>query len=1313
MIKHALICLLFLQLCISSYAGIERKREFVNFDKGGAFVHCFFQDDNGIIWMGTSDGLSMFDGKRVLRHKISESNTALKGVFIFCFLKQDDTHYYLGTETGLFLFDLEEDTCQLLSSPAMSIRTIQQMNESIILLGTLNGLIKYDIRKGSFRSVDEIPELPINPIVRLNDTHFFITNYNGLYLYDTATDVYSLLPVTSGEFPLILSIVVDSSNQWAWIGTESGMWKYDMESGNFIKNARLPDTPIKNMYLSKDGLLWIGTDNGLYIYDELQDNLEHAVHSSRDANSLVNNIIWNIFEDRDGNIWLGTGSGISLYYNSPIVDTYSWDDLVKSDAGNDIDCIYRDSRSNFWWGGSNGLCYYNPNRHKSLWYKMNQGEHTISHNRIRWIYEDWDKDLWVATDGGINKFNYATETFENYQIVDSTHTRNANWTYYVSGDDHANLYLLAYSGGVFVVNKKKLLSQKGRVYVADKNYHHHSGNNSLQSNFVNLATKDTNGCLWIPSKERNLDRIDFREKTVYSCLLLDENPDLSGESIRKIIHDEDGTLWIAMTTCLCKINTANLQLEVIRDPVFENKEIQLLEDAGSRLWIGTSDGIYAYDKSERRFVYSGIGGSWISLYCDGDSGKIWVGGTDRCLAFKGDDILTVRKNKASLVLSNLYINDKPVYPHEAYNGHVIAAKNISFVDRIHLLHHQNNVAFNFLHTRYDGILESHYVYRLKGVDDDWRPVEDLGVRISYSNLRPGNYEFELKELDYGDNKDAACFHLNIKVDSPWYLTYWAKGGYVLFTLLLILWVVNYFKERNRFRIERIEKEKTLELSYLKMEFLTNMSHELKTPLSLIISPVSKLMSEAKNTQVKDTLSLIHANVLKLNDIVHQILTIKDWTREHQALHLSQLEVVTFIDSMVKTYQQNMKDKGITLEFHSHVEQCFMEVDIPKMEAILDNLLSNACKFLMADGKIEVSMTLQEDEADKAKSICLKVTDNGVGIPSDDLPHIFERFYQADKNRAMNSNGSGIGLSLVKANVELHGGEINIASEEGKGTIVSISLPVVEKGTVKRKEEFGVPLDTAERKKCKVLIVEDNVDIAHFIKNNLPDTECLIAYNGKMGMEMAQRHLPDIVIADIMMPVMDGIEMTKQLKANIQTSTIPVIMLTAMDDKKTEFNLLTIGVEAFIAKPFEVKELMMHINRILRNKYRLLRKLKEDGESLDVGVIFTESQDEKFLNYITEIIEQHLSDTDLNVAKLAELSGYHSKQIYRRVKQLTGNTTVEYIKGIRMKKAAMLLARKQFMISEVMYMVGFSDSSYFSKCFVEKYGKTPKQYMESV
>lgn len=1308
MIKHILVFFLILYSFSDACAQIGQKREFRNLDEGGALIRCFFQDNRGMMWVGASYGLGVYNGKGIQKHPLSDKRSEWMNFPVYCSLKQDDTHYYLGTEKGLVLFNPEQDTFQRVSSPDMSIRTLQWINDSVMFLGTLNGLVKYDTRLNTFQPENRIPQLPVDPIVQLDRYRFFIASYHGLYLYDRENDTFNDLPVTPRKSSLILSIAVDSVRQWVWIGTEGGLWRYHVASGSCIKVDALSGNIIKKIHIGSDASLWLGTDNGLYIYNWDLNTYEYIVHSSGNNKSLVNNIIWSIFEDKEQNIWLGTESGISVHCNSPLVRTYSWDSLVGSDEGNTIHCIYRDSRKNYWWGGSNGLGYYNPEKNKSLWFKMGRKTHSISHNRIRCMYEDWDGDLWVATDGGINRFDYATETFENYQIVDSTRTLNANWAYYINGDGHANLYVVAYCGGVFVVNKQELLARKGKTYISKENYHQHTGTaDSLHSNFTMYSAIDDNGCLWVGTGERFLDKIDFKENKVRSYNLSGNIP---AGNIRQVIHDRSGNIWVAFNTGLCRIASDSGTVEVINTDAFVNEEIRILEDAGECLWVATSRGIYVYDKSSDHFIYTGLNSSCFSLYHEVSGNRMWIGGIDQCLAVRASDLLRSQQHSGTIELGNLYVNEKKVHSHTLYDHNLIADKNIRGLEKIHLSDNQNNIAFEFLRTSYNQVLNPRYLYRLKGEDEDWRSLEDLNTRISYTNLKPGHYLFELKEQMYGEGENLPDYQLTILIDHPWYWTLWAKGAYFMLACLLILWVVKYFYDKNRFRIEHIEREKTLELSNLKMEFLTNMSHELKTPLSLIIGPVGKLLSETRNASLKEKLSLVHSNALKLNNMIHQILDVKDWNRLQQQFCPSPLELVTFVGSMVKSYQEALKNKDVSIVFLCEMENCFVEADIPKMEAIVNNLLSNAYKFTPEKGEIKVCLNRPEGDTDDSLKVCLKVADNGVGIPAADLPHIFERFYQAGEHQSINKDGSGVGLSIVKSYVELHDGEIHINSEEGKGTTVSILLPIAEIEN-RNGENISTSLNVSESKH-KILIVEDNVEIARFIMHNLQDSECLVAYNGKMGVEMAQRHLPDIIIADIMMPVLDGIEMAKQIKANINTSAIPVIMLTAKDDKKTEYALLSLGVDAFIAKPFDMKELTVHIDRILQNKHRLVRKLKEENIAIETEQNPVESPDEKFLNYITEIIEQNLSASDLNVTKLGTLSGYNPKQIYRRIKQLTGCTAVDYIKGIRMKKAAMLLARKQFMVSEVMYMVGFSDSSYFSKCFVEKYGKTPKQYMES-
>ena len=399
-----------------------------------------------------------------------------------------------------------------------------------------------------------------------------------------------------------------------------------------------------------------------------------------------------------------------------------------------------------------------------------------------------------------------------------------------------------------------------------------------------------------------------------------------------------------------------------------------------------------------------------------------------------------------------------------------------------------------------------------------------------------------------------------------------------------------------------------------------------------------------------------------------------------------------------------------MEFKTDTSQLYIYVDILKLESILNNLLSNAYKFTEKEDTI--SLIIQHSNDKETPTLKLIVSDTGVGIPAKDIPFLFSRFYQSEANAHKNKDGSGIGLSMVKRYVELHNGEVHITSEVGKGTDITVSLPIINEEITENSvlvHDDNSLLPTSE---IKVLIVEDNVEIARFFTDNLKDMICTVTHNGKSGYEMAQELEPDIIISDVMMPVMDGIEMSRLLKQNISTATIPIILITAKDDKRTESQAYKLGIDAFISKPFDMKELEERMQQIIRSKSLLIRKIKQSDMIQQHKEIVAESIEEKLLIRITEIIEERLADSDLNVQKLSEISGYNSKQIYRRIKQLTGHTVVDYIKSIRLKKAALLLEHRKYTVSEVMYQVGFSNPSYFSKCFAEKYGKAPKQYMES-
>jgi CheY-like chemotaxis protein/AraC-like DNA-binding protein/two-component sensor histidine kinase len=504
----------------------------------------------------------------------------------------------------------------------------------------------------------------------------------------------------------------------------------------------------------------------------------------------------------------------------------------------------------------------------------------------------------------------------------------------------------------------------------------------------------------------------------------------------------------------------------------------------------------------------------------------------------------------------------------------------------------------------------------------------------------------------------------------------------------------------------------LELSNLKIDFFTNVSHEFKTPLSLIIAPISKLIYETKNPTLNKQLTLIHQNALRLNALIQQVIGFERFDGSQNAtLILSNVEFIEFARSIFSVYEDVFQAKKITPVFATNIESVLVNIDVLKMESVLNNLISNAYKFSNEGGSVTLDIHYSEEDNGQ---LLINISDTGIGIPAEDVPFVFDRFFQSRKTFS-DKVGSGIGLYLVKNYVELHNGSIQIASEENKGTSISLQLPVVETQPIRnmQEEDMGINVESIENsKKPLILIVEDNIEVCDFIVQSLANNyQCVVAHNGKTGLTEAINKKPQLIISDVMMPVMNGLDMCRQLRKNKELALVPIIMLTAKDDKLTEEKSIELGVNAFVAKPFDTNLLSLRIKQLLDVKQGLENKHRLEVLSTPKE-IEAESWDEKLLADITKIIEDRVSDSDLNVNSLSEISGISTKQIYRKIKQLTGLTPVDYIRSIRMKKAAMLLAQQKFSVAEVMYLVGFSNYSYFSKCFQAKYDKTPKQFMEN-
>ena len=1261
-----------------------------------ATVHSFAQDTQGLVWIGTNKGLFSYDGYSSQQHFTfgDSTNTLIHTILVY-----NNRYLLLGTDNGLLIYNYRTDEYQTttVASP-LDVRTLA-IHGNDLWIGTLNGLYKYSLTDKKIEKIDihvGLPHQTIYSLIVASDNNLYVGTYDGFckYVYDTGKfETIDVQSDSKKNNQFINSLLEDNAHN-IWIGTEEALFKYSLKDKKTEAIPYFHDNSIKSLALDQDNNLLLATDNGLYTYNHKSKNLQHYVHDSRNDKSLINNIIWRVFSDNRKNIWLGTDYGVSLAGNNQAFQTIPISQLTGIGNGNRFHSIFKDKRGNYWFGGTNGLIVSTtPTRisDASRWYQMGDRKYAISHNRIRHIYEDKDDNLWVATDGGINRYNYQKKEFENYTIVDSTKTLNSNWTYYMFEDDKKQLWIATCLGGIFVIDKEKLLKSSG-TYIADKNY---STRNGLSGDFVNQIILDSYNNVWVLLYNNGINKINTQTGQVEKFQIERET---KGENPNYIIMDAEGFLWTGYRGGLVRINTKDNSIRTIRFTSFDSSEILSLCEVGRNIWISTTEGVLVLDKENLDVQRLNIPNkSYTCSYYEKGANKIYMGGIDE-FALLSPDIEKENIEASQVVFSANYVNDNLLK--------ITDGESIRYLDEVQLGYKQNNLTFEFSDLIYSGEETSRFVYKLEGLDKNWNTLKQGVNRISYANLEPGTYKLVVNRLDsYGNSSDTSRT-LTIDISPPWYFTIWAKCIYFTLILALIGWIINFFRVRNNLRIERIEKDKTVELTNLKIDFFTNVSHEFKTPLSLIIAPVSKLLLETRDTYKRKQLENIQKNALNLNSLIRQILEFNriDSTTNSNVL-LSKVEFIEFSKSLFSIYEEGFKDKNLNFIFSTNKEKIYVNVDILKFESILNNLLSNSCKYTEEGRRVELDLNYVEED----NLLKITLSDEGIGISSTEIPYVFERYYQTAKTSS-SKEGTGIGLYLVKAYTEQHGGSIQISSEENKGTVITLSIPVSDGVDDENLMQPALQGPVASESSPRILVVDDNLEIADFISQILASKYKIeIAHNGKMALELVKIFSPNLIVSDVMMPIMDGLEMSKQIRTNLSTSTIPIILLTAKDDKSTEMESLNLHVDAFMSKPFDPQMLISRIDQLLNTKQQIETKLRIETMATPKP-IEVYSPDEKFLSRIIEIIESKISDPDLSVNALSTISGISSKQIYRKMKQLTNLSPVEYIRFIRLKKAAMLLSQNKFTVAEVMYMVGFSNYSYFSKCFHAQFGTTPKQYI---
>ena len=703
------------------------------------------------------------------------------------------------------------------------------------------------------------------------------------------------------------------------------------------------------------------------------------------------------------------------------------------------------------------------------------------------------------------------------------------------------------------------------------------------------------------------------------------------------------------------------------------------------------------------------------MSCLIDGEKVYAGTTDGYHVISSEDFSQSNETLRTRI-TGLNISNHRISVGERVGNDVLLTRNIDITDRLVLPHNRNSFTLEF--SDFDFSLTEHrYAYRLKGLNDDWQITENGSNHATFINLPTGSYLFEVGSIlsDGRIQEDPAT--LQIEVRPQWYAGPIAWVVYALLFVVLLAATVSAVRARRQLALEQAERDKALKMVKMKSDFLANLAHEFKTPLSIILGHVGKLISVEANSLYCQELVSMQRNAEKMHLLIDKMVT--DNETDNGALFIpSATSIVELTRKVYDEFAPAMAEKGINTRFYcDNIRYIFM-LDRVKIESVLSNLLSNAMKFTPAGGSILVSVTVGRETGDLIYAD-ITVEDTGVGIRPEELPHIFNQYYRAASNQDRNSHGSGIGLYLVKSIVEMHKGTVSVDSTPGKGSRFTVRLSTMKADSFIMQDEdrdenvslYSLSKVWNHERKPIILLVEDNRDIRDFITASLGDDYTFVcAENGKQGLELLAGNKIDLVITDIVMPVMDGLQMSRRIRRSMATAFLPIIILSGKNGHGVELESYEYA-DAFIPKPFSLKYLNNRIIQLLIKHEQYLEKIRQE-QMMTAQVEEIRNPDEVFLREITDLINAHIDDPEFSAARLCELSRYSSKQIYRKIKQLNGMGAVEFIREVRLRKAALYLKQNKLTVTEVMYMVGFTTPSYFSKCFKARFGVTPSEYAAS-
>jgi signal transduction histidine kinase/ligand-binding sensor domain-containing protein/AraC-like DNA-binding protein len=1291
-------------------------------------VYCIDQDKYGFIWVGTVDGLNIYNGVE-FKHFYADPRdfNTLPGNLIEKVVFIGDTAF-VATSSGLCMMDVVTKKCTQIDLGANArVNTLHLEKESGVLwIGTASGLLKYNISTKDIREFNStnsnISHQVIRSIYSDSDGALWIGTFNKLNKLTPNSTVFEHIALPEAynqniNNKLILSIepFEEDNDTLLWIGMQTGLVLYNRLEHNTVKiideRFGLTNSVIKDIYSSSTGEMWLGTDFGLVNIHEGELKDIHF-HDPYKKSSLVNSVVWDVFEDQSGTLWFGTDNGISIHSHSS--DRFSFYPMVFNVAGvrsgYDIRSITEDRKGQLWMATQNGFILFKQDQNTIQSY--NSGVPLF--RDVNNIFEDSQGRIWVATNGGITLYNPYTGSLENFSATfKEGNGLRSNYIYgFVetsTGELHTNtsegLHRIIYKEGsvsfTYIGNLDVIGNGKKYLWATD---------NSILTK-INQETYETNVVFENPFKNQNL---------YFKSTLVDSS---------------ENQIWMGIDNglILFDIDTEEYQFfEIQSDKKYPL--INLLKDKEGNIWTSSFSEILMFSPKTNEFeIYPSGQGVSISRFFDKScvecgNGDLVFGGQDGFLRFSPNNI-TKSDYNPPIRFTKLSIANNEISPSTRINNKIIINKEISFTDEVILDYVDGSFVIEFSSLHYgsrDGIL---YKYMLEGEDNAWHYIDNDVGRASYSRLMSGSYVLKVK----GTNNDGVWNDneaiLKITIKPPVWASSFMILIYAIVFVLLIGFLFYYYRNRvkwrNQMQLIRLEKEHSETEAKNRQKFFTNVAHEFRTPLNLIVGPLDKLVNNKSiDKEGKTLINIFERNTRRLLWLNNQFLDLRKVENKTIQMNVSEFEIINFLQDVFFLFNEESERHNIKYVFNKDVDSIMVEMDLRKVETIVFNLLSNAFKYTADDG--EIVLDIKMEEKDKREIILISVKDTGAGISEEEQSKIFDRFYQAEDSKNKN-RGLGIGLNMVKEYVTMHNGVINLTSQVGKGSEFIVSLPVAGHQALEGESSIAVELRPVLKSKPvegtiytsakltshsnHILLVEDDKELADFLQISLSKRyNVAIVSNGAEALKYISTTKPDLVISDINMPQMDGVELTKRLKNNPKTSHIPLLILSGQSEKESQMKALKEGANAYLLKPVEIELLELRIENFLRRGEQLaeLYKVEELSKPSDIKV---SSKNDKILEKVVLCIEKHISEPDLTIDTVVDECGFSHTFLYRAIKKMTGQTLNELIRTVRLKRAEQLLRSRQLSVAEVMDETGFSNHSYFAKCFKKIYNKTPKEYMQ--